>query len=169
MKKLLALSITYFSFLGVYAQNLDLSKFALPEYKRNELQFSLAGNNSSGNTNNFDKDGNDQGNSYNYNTNNNFNGNLYSFHNSERFQGVFRTGYAVQSPQVNNNKMENLNLTQSNKSRSNYYNYYVSSTNRFYFPSKWFIEADPQMSINYYNYNYRTVYSFNDPNLNSIS
>lgn len=166
MKRNLFVSLFLFSGIGLIAQEIDISKFVLPEYKRSALEFNLYSSNSG----TFASSRPDSGSLFtetpSASTYNNASVNYSIRSNTKNYQGYLVTNMYMTIPNlskswVNNNASKFANLSSnSNLSLS------LSSSNRFYNESKRYFEINPAISISNSGSRYFYEYNYDDPTSN---
>jgi hypothetical protein len=167
MKKNLALSFFFFAGIGLMAQEVDLSKFALPEYKRNELFFDFRSSGYRANEIVETDDGASFRKDKNFSLSNSSDISYRRYSNTERYQGNLLTSLSLDFPNISGNSFSIQGSETKSKSRHSYINFSAYSINRFYSKSKWYFEADPniQLSSSWYQSIYR--YRYSDPAQNN--
>jgi hypothetical protein len=148
MKKALTLSTLLFPGIVIIAQEIDLSKFTVPEYHRNELEFNLS-NSNRGSVNNIEsEDVTIQQDNKSLSISNSTNVSFRTYSNSKSYQGYLLTDLDLSFPWLSNGTINYLTSEQNSKSRNSSLNFVLNSSNRFYFGSQWYFEIKPDINLN---------------------
>ena len=167
IKKLNFIAVMYFTSLMLNAQDIDLSKFVVPEYSRNELQFNFNSSNNGEWSEEAESDIQDdqKNNSISLINNSRINFNRYA--NSSSYQGSQSISVGLDFPQMRKSNAETAISSSSIKSRTSSGSISYNSTNRFYSDSKWYWEADPNVNLRLYGNYYLNEFNFNYPDVNN--
>lgn len=179
MKKNFLLSFFLLTGISLFAQEIDISKFVLPEYKRSALEFNLYSSNNGSFTSNRPDSGslfteNPYASIYNNASVN------YSIHsNTKKYQGYVNSSMNVTLPNLSKSWTNTNTSKNENLSRHTNFNLNLSSNNRFYNEAKQYLEISPIISVTnsnsryFYEYtydnaasNYSNEYNYNTLNIN---
>jgi len=163
MKRNLFLSFFLFSGIGLIAQEIDISKFVLPEYKRSALEFNF----SSSNSGNLSKTKEDTGSisykSQSVSTGNSGYINFSRISNNLKYQGNISTSLELGIPSLSKSWNKHTMVELENSTRRYSFGFDFTSANRFYSSKKKYFEIDPTIVINNSSYRHFSEAFYTDP------
>jgi hypothetical protein len=148
MKKAFLFSIIVLSSKILTAQEIELSKFSLPEFKRNELIFNLSSNNSGDIVTNETKDGNDFRNSSKFSAQNSGYIQFNRYRNNKNFQGKLNAYLSFNFPNIGIASYDDPISNRENTNKDYRFVFTLNSSSRFYKLSNWYFEIDPDILLN---------------------
>jgi len=149
MKKNLLFSLILFSGVGLIAQEIDISKFVVPEYLRYELEFNI-NNSNSGSLSNTKMNATPLfQNSQSLNTSSSTDIKFRRYANSNHYQGYVTVDLNLDFPDFRKNWGDNTTSDSESSTKQSSLNFNFRSGNRFYFDAKYYLEFNPDVRILY--------------------